>query len=211
MHGVDRISCARSARRISVTIPLGLLALALMSALAASAQETKEPPPPSAPSPGKALVYIYRPYNFIGSAAHDHLFINGIYWAYLKESEYAWMEVDPGAVVVSGTTAEYTVDVVTAAASAAHEATKKENERIRFNAEAGKTYYLKWSSEPMGTDVKVTMMDAKKAAKEVSKLHLTDAVQQPENAKPNNANQPGDAGKPDNANNPNDATKQAGK
>jgi hypothetical protein len=196
MHGVDRISCATSARRISTTIPLGLLALALISAQAASAQDAKEPPPPSAPSAGKALVYIYRPYNFVGSAAHDHLFINGIYWAYLKNSEYAWMEVDPGKVVVSGTTAMYTVDVFTAVADAAHDATKKENERIHFDAEAGMTYYLKWSSEPMGTGVKVAMMDPKKAAKEVSKLHLTDAVKQPESAKPDIANQPGDAGKP---------------
>lgn len=192
---VDRICCARSARRITVAVFLAFFALAVSGGLwPASAQDAKEAPPPSAPSAGKALVYIYRPYNFVGSAAHDHLYINGIYWAYLKNSEYAWMEVDPGNVSVSGTTAMYTVDVFTAAATAAHDATKKENERIHFDAEAGKTYYLKWGSSTMGTDVKVVMVDAGKGAKEVSKLHLTDAVKQPENAKPD------DAAKPDSTN-----------
>jgi hypothetical protein len=87
-------------------------------------------------------VVVYRVYRFTGSASHDHLFLNGTYWAYLKNSEYAYMEVDPGPVVVTGTTATYTVDVFTLAAAAAHDATKKENERIHFDAEAGKMYYL---------------------------------------------------------------------
>ena len=177
---VVRVCRAEGAFHILAANLLAFFALLLLGAMtSASAQDAKPAPPPSAPSPGKALVYIYRPYNFVGSAAHDHLFINGIYWAYLKSSEYAWMEVDPGKVVVSGTTAMYTVDIVTAAATAAHEATKKENERIHFDAEAGKTYYLKWSSEPMGAGVKVAMMDPQKGAKEMSKLHLSAPVEQP--------------------------------
>jgi hypothetical protein len=198
--GVDRILRAGCARRIPAIVFLVLFVLAVFGGLTpAPAQDAKAAAaPPSAPSPGKALVYIYRTYNFVGSAAHDHLFINGIYWAYLKNSEYAWMEVDPGTVVVGGTTAMYTVDVFTAAATAAHDATKKENERIHFDAEAGKTYYLKWTSSTMGTDVKVTMVDPGKGAKEMSKLHLSPPVEQPTDAnKPDNANKPDDAGKPD--------------
>jgi len=185
LGGVDRIHRAGSAHHIPATILLAFFALALFGGLTpASAQDAKPAAPPSAPSPGKALVFIYRTYSFVGSAAHDHLFINGIYWAYLKSSEYAYMEVDPGTVVVSGSTATYTVDVFTAAATAAHDATKKENERIHFNAEAGKTYYLKWTSGTMGTGVKVTMEDPGKGAKEMAKLHLSEPVKQPDASKP---------------------------
>jgi len=181
---LSRICCASRVRRIPAAILFVFFAAVLISSLIpASAQETKPAAPPTAPSPGKALVFVYRVYRFTGSAAHDHLFLNGIYWAYLKNSEYAYMEVDPGTVVVTGTTAMYTVDVFTAVATAAHDATKKENERIHFDAEAGKTYYLKWTSAPMGTGVKVTMMDPEKGAKEMSKLHLSEPVKQPDNTK----------------------------
>jgi Protein of unknown function (DUF2846) len=189
---VDRICRARGAHRIPAIVFFAFFVLALFGGFtAASAQDAKTAaPPPSAPSPGKALVYIYRTYRFTGSASHDHLFINGVYWVYLKSSEYAWMEVDPGNVSVTGTTATYTVDIFTAAATATHEATKKENERIHFDAEAGKTYYLKWTSDTMGTGVKVTMEDPEKGAKEMSKLKLSDPVEQPKDAP-----KPGDASK----------------
>jgi len=178
------ICCASRARRIPAAILFAFFAAALISSLVpASGQEAKPAAQPTTPSPGKALVFIYRVYRFTGSAAHDHLFLNGIYWAYLKNSEYAYMEVDPGTVVVSGTTAMYTVDVFTLAATAAHDAAKKENERIHFDAEAGRRYYLKWTSGPMGTGVKVTMMDPEKGAKEMSKLHLSEPVEQPDNTK----------------------------
>jgi hypothetical protein len=178
------ICCASRARRIPAAILSVFFAAALISSLApASGQEARPAAPPTAPSSGKALVVVYRVYRFTGSASHDHLFLNGTYWAYLKNSEYAYMEVDPGTVVVTGTTATYTVDVFTVAAAAAHDATKKENERIHFDAEAGKTYYLKWTSGPMGTGVKVTMMDPEKGAKEASKLNLSEPVKQPDNTK----------------------------
>ncbi len=216
---VDRMCRARGAHRIPAIVFFAFFVLAFFSGFtAASAQEAKQDakavaaPPPPAPSPGKALVYIYRTYRFTGSSSHDHLSINGVSWAYLKSSEYAWMEVDPGSVSVTGNTATYTVDVFTAAATAAHDATKKENERIHFDAEAGKTYYLKWTSDPMGTGVKVTMEDPEKGARELSKLKLSDPVKQPDNAsKPGDANKPDNATKPGDANKPDDASKQGAK
>ena len=39
------------------------------------------------------------------------------------------------------------------------QARKKENERARFEAEAGKTYYFKWTSGAMATGIKVTPVD----------------------------------------------------
>ncbi len=152
-----------------------------------SAQETKAAPPPTAPSSGKALVYIYRVGRFTGSAAHDHLYVNGIYLAYLKNDEYAGTEVKPGTVVVTGLPEMYTVDIFTAAGAAVNDATRKMNERIRFEAEAGKTYYLKWTSSTMATGIKVTQIDPAVGAKEMSKLHLSKPVEQPEGKKQESA------------------------
>jgi len=149
-----------------------------------TASPAKEmPPPPTAPSAGKALVYIYRVGRFTGSASHDHLYVNGIYLAYLKNGEYAGMEVGPGTVVVTGLPEMYTVDIFTAAGAAVNDATRKENERIRFEAEAGKTYYLKWTSSTMATGIKVTQMDPATGAREMSKLHLSKPVEQPNDKK----------------------------
>ncbi|MGO9638678.1 MAG: DUF2846 domain-containing protein [Terracidiphilus sp.] len=126
-----------------------------------------------APSKGKAIVCIYRVYRFTGSASHDHLYINGVFLAKLLNSEYAFMEVSPGTVVVSGVPDMYYGGITQSVGAALAEARKKENERIRFEAEAGKTYYLKWTAEPMGTGIKVTPEDSSVGAKEMSKLHLS--------------------------------------
>jgi len=203
---VDKICRARSAHRISATVFLAFFALTLFGGLTmASAQEAKTAaaqdvktaaPPPSAPSPGKALVYIYRTYRFTGSSSHDHLFLNGVYWAYLKNSEYAWMEVAPGNVVVTGTPEMYYAGgIAMSSYTAVKDTTKKENERIQFDAEAGKTYYMKWTSGTMGTGIKVMMMDPGEGAKEMAKLHLSDPVEQP-----TDKDKPADAGKPDSTN-----------
>jgi hypothetical protein len=76
-------------------------------------------------------------------------------------------------VVVSGVPDMYYGGITQSVGAALSEARKKENERIRFEAEAGKTYFLKWTSEPMGTGIKVTPEDPSVGAKEISKLHLS--------------------------------------
>src|SRR5579862_8508636 len=68
----------------------------------AAALAKEMPPMPAAPSAGKAIICIYRPGRAVGSAAHDHLYVNGVYLATLLNSEYAWTEVEPGTVVVAG-------------------------------------------------------------------------------------------------------------
>jgi len=150
-----------------------------------SASPAKEmPPPPTAPSAGKALVYIYRVGRFTGSASHDHLYVNGVYLAYLKNGEYAGMEVGPGTIVVTGIPEMYySGGIAMSTYAAISDATKKENERIRFEAEAGKTYYLKWTSGTMSTGIKVTQMDPEVGAKEMNKLHLSKPVEQPSDKK----------------------------
>ena len=129
--------------------------------------------PPSAPSAGKALVCIYRVYRFTGSAAHDTLYVNDTLVGTLLNSEYACTEVAPGTVVISGLPKMYYGGVTQSVGAALAEARKKDNERARFDAEANKAYYLKWTSEAMATGIKVTMQDAATGAKEMSKLHPT--------------------------------------
>lgn len=170
---------ARNAFVSLAFLPAVFTTLLLGSMIPALALDVKSAPPPTAPSPGKALVYIYRVGRFTGSASHDHLYVNGVYLAYLKNDEYAGMEVDPGNVVVTGLPEMYTVDIFTAAGAAVNDITKKPTERIRFEAEAGKAYYLKWTSSTMATGIKVTKMDPGTGVKEMSKLHLSKPVEQP--------------------------------
>jgi hypothetical protein len=162
------------------TILFACCALALFSTPAA-AQDAKPAPPPTAPSAGKALVCIYRLSKAVGSAAHDSLFVNGVFLAVLLNGEYDCVEEPPGTVVVSGTPKMYYgPSVIMSSAAAITDAQKKENERIRFEAEAGKTYYMRWTSGMFATGVKVTAVDEATGAKEMSKLH----VSKPPEAKP---------------------------
>jgi len=180
-RGVAQSGCDRRASRIARTSLFAFLLPALFAgAILALIQDARAAVPATEPSPGKALVYIYRVGRFVGSAAHDHLYVNGKYLAYLKNSEYAGTEVDPGTVVVVGLPEMYYGGIIQSTGAALNDARKKENERIRFEAEAGKTYYLKWTSGAMATGIKVTMMDPATGAKEMGKLHLSKPVEQPE-------------------------------
>jgi hypothetical protein len=156
-------------------------ALALLAAPAVAAGQDSKPAPPTAPSAGKALVCLYRLSKAVGSAAHDSLFVNGVFLATLLNGEYDCVEAPPGTVVVSGTSKMYYgPSVIMSSAAAITDAQKKENERIRFEAEAGKTYYMRWTSGMFATGVKVTPVDEATGAKEMSKLH----VSKPPEAKP---------------------------
>jgi len=141
---------------------------ALATAGMASAEAAK---PPSTPSAGKALVCLYRPSKFIGSASHDALYVNEVLLGTLLNGEYMCMEVAPGAVVVSGLQKAYYAGAVMSSVAALDDVKKKENERARIEVEAGKSYYLKWSSEAMGANIKLILQDSSVGAKEMSKLH----------------------------------------
>ena len=185
--------CPRGACRSLASLLLAFSAMAfLFTGPVSVAQDSKTPAVLPAPSSGKAIVCIYRVYRFTGSSSHDELYINGTHLAKLLNSEYAFMEVPAGTVVISGLPKEYYGSVVMSIGAAANEARAKENERARFEAEAGKTYYFKWTSGPMATGIKVEAVDAVKGAKEMSKLHLSAPVDDKEEAKPETK----DTGKP---------------
>ena len=95
------------------------------------------PPMPAAPSEGKAIICIYRPGGAVGSAAHDHLYVNGVYLATLLNGEYAWVEVDPGTVVVTGMAKMYYGPSVIMSTAAAVNQTRGQAERIRLQAHGG--------------------------------------------------------------------------
>jgi len=129
------------------------------------------PPMPAAASEGKAIVCIYRPGRAVGSASHDHLYVNGVYLATLLNGEYAWTEVDPGTAIVTGMARMYYGPSIIMSTAAAVNQTRGEAERIRFEAQAGQIYYMKWTSGMFGSGIKVQMMDPKDGAREMHKLH----------------------------------------
>ena len=96
---------------------------------------------------------------FTGSAAHDELYVIDTHLAKLLNGEYAFMEVAPGTVVISRLPKMYYGGIIQSTGAALNEARKKENERAQFEAEAGKTYYFKWTSGAMATGIKVTSED----------------------------------------------------
>ncbi|MGD1106338.1 MAG: DUF2846 domain-containing protein [Terracidiphilus sp.] len=158
-----------------------------------AASPAKEMPPmPAAPSEGKTIICIYRPGGAVGSASHDHLYVNGVYLATLLNGEYAWTEVDPGTVVVAGMAKMYYGPSIIMSSAAAVNQTRGQAERIRVQAEAGKIYYMKWSSGMFATDIKVKLMDPEVGAKEMRKLHPT----KPANTGENKSGTPADTSEP---------------
>jgi len=149
-----------------------------------AAQDSKTPAVLPAPSPDKAIVCIYRTYRFTGSASHDEIYVNDIHLGKLLNSEYVFTEVPPGTVVIAGLSKMYYGSLVMSAGAALNDARKKENERVRFEAEAGKTYYFKWTAGTMATMIKVTPEDPSVGAKEMSKLHPSKPSDDKDAAKP---------------------------
>jgi hypothetical protein len=167
----------------SLLLAFGAFAF-LITGTISVAQDSKTPVVLPAPSAGKAIVCIYRTYRFTGSASHDELFVNDTHLAKLLNSEYAFIEVPPGTVVIAGLPKMYYGSVTMSVGAALNQARQKENERARFEAEAGKTYYFKWTAGTMATMIKVTPVDPSVGAKEISKLHLSKPVEDKDAPKP---------------------------
>ena len=168
-------SCLQTSRMSLASLLVAFSAF-LFTGPVSIAQDSKTDAVLPAPSSGKAIVCIYRVYRFTGSAAHDEIFVNDTHLGKLLNSEYEFTEVPPGAVVISGLPKMYYGSAIMSAGAALNQARQKENERARFEAEAGKTYYFKWTSGTMATGIKVTPEDPAIGAKEIRKLHLSKPV-----------------------------------
>jgi Protein of unknown function (DUF2846) len=190
LSGVAR-NCRRGMFRLFSALLLALCAPAFFSTVpSALAEDSKTPSVLPAPSAGKAIVCIYRVYRFTGSASHDELYVNETHLAKLLNSEYAFMEVPPGTVVIAGLPKMYYGSIIMSAGAALNDLRKKENERARFEAEAGKTYYFKWTAGTMATMIKVTPVDPAVGAKEMSKLHLSKPPEAEDQAKDKDKEKP---------------------
>jgi len=120
--------CSRGACRSTASLLLALSAMAfLFTGPIAAGQDSKTPAVLPEPSSGKAIVCIYRVYRFTGSASHDDLYVNTTHLARLLNSEYAFMEVPPGTVVISGLNKMYYGSVIMSAGAALNQALQKEN------------------------------------------------------------------------------------
>jgi len=169
------VLCLRGACKPLASLLVASTAIAfIFTAPVSRAQNSKNPAMLPAPSEGKAIVCIYRNGRFTGSAAHDEIFVNDTHLGRLLNGEYMFQEVPAGTVVIIGLPKMYYAGgAVMSSYTAISNAARKENERARFEAEAGKTYYFKWTSEPFATGIKVTPQDPSVGAKEMSKLHLS--------------------------------------
>ena len=176
--------CLSGACRSLASLLLALSAMAVLFTGTISIAKDKGDSVLPAPSSGKAIVCIFRTYRFTGSSSHDEIFVNGTHLGKLLNSEYEFTEVPPGTVVISGFPKEYYGTAIMSAMAAANQARQKEHERARFEAEAGKTYYYKWTAGVAATGIKVTPEDPDKGAKEIRKLHLSKPPDDKEEAKP---------------------------
>ena len=176
-----RGACKSLASLLLVFGGIAVLFTLLFAEPVSAAQDSKTPAVLPAPAAGKAIVCIYRTYRFTGSAAHDEIFVNDTHLGKLLNGEYEFAEVPAGTVVIAGLPKMYYGGIIQSTGAALAEARKKENERARFEAEAGRTYYYKWTSGAMATGIKVTPVDPDVGAKEMRKLHLS---KPPENAEP---------------------------
>jgi hypothetical protein len=178
-------SCLNAADKSLISLLLACAAIAfLFTGPIITAQDSKSAAVLPAPSNGKAIVCIYRVYRFTGSASHDEIYVNDTHLGKLLNSEYVFTEVPPGTVVIAGLPKMYYGSVTMSVGAALNDARKKENERARFEAEAGKTYYFKWTAGTMATMIKVTPVDPAVGAKEMSKLHISKPPDDKEEAKP---------------------------
>lgn len=165
----SRYACRLLASLLFVFSAMGFL----FTGTLAVPQDDNTPSVLPAPSSGNAIVCIYRTYRFTGSAAHDEIYVNDTRLGKLLSSEYMFTEVPPGTIVISGLPKMYYGSAIMSAGAALNQARQKENERARFEAEAGKTYYFKWTSGTMATMIKVKPVDPAAGAKEIRKLHLS--------------------------------------
>ncbi len=151
--------CPSGACRSLASLVLAFSAMAfLFTGPISLAQDSKSPAVLPAPSSGKAIVCIYRTYRFTGSASHDELY----------RQRYSSRQTPQQRIRIHGSAAGDCRDLRSAQGCIMPEASsmsdlaarstkpgRKENERARFEAEAGKTYYFKWTAGAMATGIKV--------------------------------------------------------
>jgi hypothetical protein len=153
--------------RMKMGIGSLLLGCLMLTGCASGPRFTAAP----APAPDKALVYVYRKSSFVGSAGYDKLYINGHFVARIYTGGYVPYEVSPGTVSFAlNPKAEIIPGDVLVAALSNLDQTKYE--KLRIEAEAGKTYYVNLYTQFIGHGMK--LVDEAIGAKEIGSLKLSE-------------------------------------
>jgi hypothetical protein len=141
-------------------IGLFIVTSLLLTSCATGPKFTSAPPPPS----GKALIYVYRKGSIVGAAGYSRIYVNGELQGSLSNGGYETCNVPEGTVSFSTLCrAIWALPGIAALTRLQQE----QNERLRFQAEAGKTYYIKWS---IGDKMK--LVDTETGSKDIEGLHL---------------------------------------
>ena len=128
---------------------IGLVTV-FLSGCASGSRFTAAPQPP----PGKALVYVYRKSSMVGVVGYDRIFVNHDFAGDLHSGGYCVYEMP------AGTNVFYIVPRIAWTPIALDLALltnfqNKQYEKLRFNAEAGKTYYVNVYISFTGHDLKL--------------------------------------------------------
>ena len=113
----------------------------------------------------QALIYVYRPGSVLGAAGEPIIYINGKYLTQMRNSAYAPSTVSPGQVIFSSMSRLSWALPVYAVITMLE---ARQQERLRLDAGAGKTYYVRCA--PSG---KLVLVDEAKGAKEIQGLKLS--------------------------------------
>jgi len=142
-----------------------VVTLLMQSGCASGPRFTAAPQPAS----GKALVYLYRKSSFVGGAGYDKIYANNDYLGDLYSGGYCTIEVP------AGTNAFFIMPraswIAPLYVSLPTNLQNQKYEKLRFEAEAGKTYYVNVYVAFTGHAMK--LVDETLGAKEISKVKLS--------------------------------------
>ena len=118
------------------------------------------------PESGKAVIYVYRLGKLLGAANYWLLYADKAYVGKMLNSNYVRVEAAPGTVVFSQLHQMHDVTLLWALGNMVEKDVK---EIDRFQVEAGKTYYIRWTLHMTGP--KMELMDQDQGEKEMSSCH----------------------------------------
>ena len=116
----------------------------------------------------KALIYVYRKSSMVGAAGFDKVYVNQNLFTTLRSGGYAPYEVSPGIVSFSLTARMAKSLGLTAVITNTDD---QKNEKLKINAEPGRTYFIKLYVTGSGHELKV--VDSATGIKEIRGLHLS--------------------------------------
>lgn len=165
VHGGLSVVAPEPRRRVArsswrTTVPVLLIGL-LVSACSASGPRYR----PVAPSSGEAIINVYRPDRFPGSANVYHLVANGQHIAEVSNGGYCVYRAEPGNV-------SFSTELRPGVGTILPALLMKEQELITVPAEAGETYYVRF--DVMGPSME--LVPPAEGAAEIADLREFDLV-----------------------------------